>query len=158
MKSCSSPPMTIELQGARLSPPTADQQMNRRPCAIAVPINYALRSRIVLQQGHALGRKIKRLTARCCRCEHARTTVRLGATEECLREGPMKRHGGYTGIGNWLWFPCRQWLGPIRRMAIAILLLVLPINASTGNAAAGSDTHVYLLRGVLNVFSLGLDQ
>jgi hypothetical protein len=70
----------------------------------------------------------------------------------------MKRHGGYTGIGNWLWFPCRQWLGPIRTMAIAILLLVLPINASTGNAAAGSDTHVYLLRGVLNVFSLGLDQ
>jgi hypothetical protein len=48
----------------------------------------------------------------------------------------MKRHGGYTGIGNWLWFPCRQWLGPIRTMAIAILLLVLPINASTGNAAA----------------------
>jgi hypothetical protein len=70
----------------------------------------------------------------------------------------MKRHGGYTAIGNWLWSPCRQWLGPIRRMAIAILLLVLPINASTGNAAAGSDTHVYLLRGVLNVFSLGLDQ
>jgi hypothetical protein len=71
----------------------------------------------------------------------------------------MKRHGGYTGVGNWLWFPCRQWLGPIRRMAIAILLLVLPINASTGNAAAvASGTHVYLLRGVLNVFSLGLDQ
>jgi hypothetical protein len=72
----------------------------------------------------------------------------------------MKPHGDYTGVGNWLWFPSRQWLGPLRRMAIAILLLVLPIGASTGNAAAAvaSGTHVYLLRGVLNVFSLGLDQ
>jgi hypothetical protein len=72
----------------------------------------------------------------------------------------MKPHGDYTEVGNRLWFPSRQWLGPLRRMAIAILLLVLPVGASTGNAApaVASDTHVYLLRGVLNVFSLGLDQ
>jgi len=34
-----------------------------------------------------------------------------------------------------------------------------PIAAAPGNAAApGSETHVYLLRGVLNIFSLGLDE
>lgn len=39
-----------------------------------------------------------------------------------------------------------------------LLLLVLPIGASAGNAAApASGAHVYLLRGVLNIFSLGLD-
>ena len=70
----------------------------------------------------------------------------------------MKPDGGYTGFVTWFWFRYRQWLRPLQGTAIAILLLVLPINASTGNAAAGSDTHVYLLRGVLNVFSLGLDQ
>ena len=46
--------------------------------------------------------------------------------------------------------------------AITLLLLVLPIGASTANAAASaprtSGAHVYLLRGVLNIFSLGLDE
>jgi hypothetical protein len=50
-------------------------------------------------------------------------------------------------------------LRPLQRTAVAILLLVLPLCASPGNAAtsAASSTHVYLLRGVLNIFSLGLD-
>jgi hypothetical protein len=45
-------------------------------------------------------------------------------------------------------------------MAITLLLLLLPIAGSPANAAApgsASDAHVYLLRGVLNIFSLGLD-
>jgi len=45
-------------------------------------------------------------------------------------------------------------------MAVALLLLLLPIGAGSANAAAAtaSGTHVYLLRGVLNIFSLGMDQ
>jgi hypothetical protein len=71
----------------------------------------------------------------------------------------MKPHGGYTGFVNGLPFACRQWLRPLRRTALAILLLVVPAGASTGNAAApASAAHVYLLRGVLNIFSLGLDE
>jgi hypothetical protein len=52
-----------------------------------------------------------------------------------------------------------RWLRPLQRMAVAILLMVVPLCASPGNAAtsAAADTHVYLLRGVLNIFSLGLD-
>src|SRR5260370_30039805 len=46
--------------------------------------------------------------------------------------------------------------------AMAGLLLALPIGASTADAAApppsAVGTHVYLLRGVLNIFSLGLDE
>jgi hypothetical protein len=45
-------------------------------------------------------------------------------------------------------------------MAIAVLLL-LAIGASPtqarNSAPAASTAHVYLLRGVLNIFSLGLD-
>jgi hypothetical protein len=52
----------------------------------------------------------------------------------------------------------RPWLVRIQTTAITLLLLVLPIGASTGNAAdTASSAHVYLLRGLLNVFSLGLD-
>jgi len=52
----------------------------------------------------------------------------------------------------------RPWSGRMQATAIALLLLVLPIGASTGNAGApASGAHVYLLRGVLNIFSLGLD-
>jgi hypothetical protein len=69
----------------------------------------------------------------------------------------MKRDGRYTGFANRLSIRCRQWLRPLQATAIA-LLLVLPIAGNPASAAApGSDAHVYLLRGVLNIFSLGLD-
>ena len=52
----------------------------------------------------------------------------------------------------------RPWSGRMQATAIALLLLVLPIGASTGNAGApASGAHDYLLRGVLNSFSLCLD-
>ena len=43
---------------------------------------------------------------------------------------------------------------------MTLMLLVFPIGATTGNAAApaSAGAHVYLLRGVLNIFSLGLDE
>ncbi len=53
---------------------------------------------------------------------------------------------------------CRLWLRPLQTTTITLLLLLSPIAVSQGNAAAGaSEAHVYLLRGVLNIFSLGLD-
>ena len=54
-----------------------------------------------------------------------------------------------------------RWLRPLQGMAVAALLMMLPVGAeaSPGNAvtSAAASTHVYLLRGVLNIFSLGLD-
>jgi len=51
-------------------------------------------------------------------------------------------------------------LRPLQATAIPLLLLGVLIGPSTGNAtpAPESVAHVYLLRGVLNIFSLGLDQ
>lgn len=52
-----------------------------------------------------------------------------------------------------------RWLRPLRSAAMAILLLVVPVCVSPVKAATSTaaETHVYLLRGVLNIFSLGLD-
>jgi hypothetical protein len=74
----------------------------------------------------------------------------------------MKPFRGYSGFVDGLSFLCRPGLRSLQAMAIA-LLLVLPIGASTANAltnpaSAASGAHVYLLRGVLNIFSLGLDE
>jgi hypothetical protein len=72
----------------------------------------------------------------------------------------MKRHGGHMGFVDALSLLCRRRLRPLQATAMALLLLMLPISASTGNAttAHGPDAHVYLMRGVLNIFSLGLDE
>ncbi len=52
-------------------------------------------------------------------------------------------------------------LSAIRVWAICLLLLsAVAINPTPARAApsqAAATTHVYLLRGVLNIFSLGLD-
>jgi hypothetical protein len=51
--------------------------------------------------------------------------------------------------------------GFLAAAAVALSLLSSPLAAApmnaTTNAAAASSAHVYLLRGVLNIFSLGLD-
>ncbi len=74
----------------------------------------------------------------------------------------MKPHGSDTGLVNGLPFSCRRLLRALQMTAMAGLLLALPIGASTADAAApppsAVGTHVYLLRGVLNIFSLGLDE
>jgi hypothetical protein len=47
----------------------------------------------------------------------------------------------------------------LRAAAIATLLLLLPFVSRTADAApANSEAHVYLVRGVLNIFSLGMDE
>jgi hypothetical protein len=51
------------------------------------------------------------------------------------------------------------WLGWLRAAATAILLFGLSIDPGEARAAPGeSNAHVYLVRGVLNIFSLGMDE
>lgn len=74
----------------------------------------------------------------------------------------MKPYGSYRRFVDGLSFLRRPKLRSMQATAITLLLLALPIGASTANAAAPAPTtsgaHVYLLRGVLNIFSLGLDE
>ena len=53
----------------------------------------------------------------------------------------------------------RQWLRPLSTLVVVFLFFVAPSGAlAQGPATSGSTAHVYLLRGVLNVFSMGMDQ
>jgi hypothetical protein len=75
-------------------------------------------------------------------------------------EGTMTSSGVTAKFSGMLGLSARRWLRSLRPAALAILLLALPSLATASHAvpAAGpSGVHVYLLRGVLNVFSLGLD-
>jgi hypothetical protein len=73
----------------------------------------------------------------------------------------MKSSSGYTEFVDRGRLSGRLWLRSLQVLAVTLLLLMLP-NGSSANAAVpasagGAGTHVYLLRGVLNIFSLGLD-
>ncbi len=71
----------------------------------------------------------------------------------------MKSHRSNTDVLAGRRF-ARQWLPSLQAIAVAVLLLTLPI-APPANAVPtqqGTGAHVYLLRGVLNIFSLGLDE
>ena len=73
----------------------------------------------------------------------------------------MEPYRGDTGFVGWPSFLSRASWRRLQAIAIAVLLL-LPIGANparavTNPASAASTAHVYLLRGVLNIFSLGLD-
>jgi hypothetical protein len=53
----------------------------------------------------------------------------------------------------------RRWLRPLTAFAVIALLLAVPGGArAQGPSTAKPTAHVYLLRGVLNIFSLGMDQ
>jgi hypothetical protein len=70
----------------------------------------------------------------------------------------MKPDGYDTGFAGLIATRCRRWSRPLRATAMALALALVSIAGAPANAApAGSDAHVYLLRGVLNIFSLGLD-
>lgn len=73
----------------------------------------------------------------------------------------MKPYRGDTGLAGWASLLSRASWRRLQAIAIAALLL-LPIGADPAwavkNTESGPSTaHVYLLRGVLNIFSLGLD-
>jgi hypothetical protein len=73
----------------------------------------------------------------------------------------MKPFNGCRGFIDGLSLLRGSWLRPLRAAAMAVVLLVVPVGAGTANATAAAapttGAHVYLLRGVLNIFSLGLD-
>ena len=68
---------------------------------------------------------------------------------------------GITKSFSTLRAPTRWGLRSLRSATVASLLLILPASITASHAAPtaapGNGAHVYLLRGVLNVFSLGLD-
>jgi hypothetical protein len=74
----------------------------------------------------------------------------------------MKPYGSYTRFVSGLSFLRRPWSRPLQAAALTLLLLSVPVGPcmakAAGPAAATSGAHVYLLRGVLNIFSLGLDE
>ena len=76
----------------------------------------------------------------------------------------MKSSSAHTGFasGRWLsghWLSGRWRLGPLRVVVVALLLLAFPLGTAKAAVPSSdaSGVHVYLLRGVLNIFSLGLD-
>ena len=73
----------------------------------------------------------------------------------------MKPNRGDTGFFVRPSFLSRASWRRLQAIAIAFLLLlpvgVNPARAVTKPALGASTAHVYLLRGVLNIFSLGLD-
>ncbi|WP_249129967.1 hypothetical protein [Bradyrhizobium sp. AUGA SZCCT0283] len=92
-----------------------------------------------------------------------RARGRYGRPETLLSpsRGAMKPYRGDTGFVGWPSFLRQASRRRLQTIAIAVLLL-LPIGASPAramkdSASAASTAHVYLLRGVLNIFSLGLD-
>jgi hypothetical protein len=72
----------------------------------------------------------------------------------------MTLSSGYMEFVDRLRLSGRLWLRPLQVLAVVLLLLMLPIGSNADAAVPasnGTGTHVYLLRGVLNIFSLGLD-
>ena len=73
----------------------------------------------------------------------------------------MTSSSATTKLISTLRAPARRWVRSLQSIVVASLLLLLPAGITTSDAvpaaAPANGAHVYLLRGVLNVFSLGLD-
>jgi hypothetical protein len=71
----------------------------------------------------------------------------------------MKSSSAYNEFVTGRRLSGRWWLRPLRVVAVALLLLALPLGTAKAAvpSSGASGVHVYLLRGVLNIFSLGLD-
>lgn len=68
-----------------------------------------------------------------------------------LDKNATLRFGGLPVPSGMLW--------SLRAVAIAVMLLGLPLVSRAAHAEpAAAEAHVYLVRGVLNIFSLGMDQ
>jgi hypothetical protein len=73
----------------------------------------------------------------------------------------MKSNRSHSEVAGGHRAPARFWLPSLKAAAMALLLLLLPIQITAEAAVpaqTGTGAHVYLLRGVLNIFSLGLDE
>jgi hypothetical protein len=73
----------------------------------------------------------------------------------------MTSSSATTKLISTLRAPARRWVRSLQSIVVASLLLFLPAGITASDAvpaaAPANGAHVYLLRGVLNVFSLGLD-
>ena len=70
----------------------------------------------------------------------------------------MQRYDGRTMRYRVLTLRNARWLIALKAAFFAIMLIGLPLRANAVPATQASQTHVYLMRGVLNIFSLGMDQ
>jgi hypothetical protein len=70
----------------------------------------------------------------------------------------MKPYTGYTRAMIGVLSLHRPWLHRIPAILIALFLTSSPVAVSAATPTAPATAHVYLLRGVLNIFSLGLDE
>jgi hypothetical protein len=71
----------------------------------------------------------------------------------------MKAPRNCSGIAGERSLAPQGWLSPLRALVLAIVLLGLPIGGPTAKATSTAQPrhHVYLIRGFMNVFSLGMD-
>lgn len=68
--------------------------------------------------------------------------------------------GGHSKFFNMLRASAQWCLCSLKPVAVAAVLLAVPVSTTASHAVPASGAngaHVYLMRGVLNVFSLGLD-
>jgi hypothetical protein len=79
----------------------------------------------------------------------------------------MKLHGDCTRFNGEFSSLRRRWMRPLLAAAVTLVLFGHSISAhaaqrtspsAQGTSPSRSQAHVFLLRGVLNIFSLGLDQ
>lgn len=71
----------------------------------------------------------------------------------------MTHSDNWRDFANEALFPLRRRGYPLRAVALTFLLLLgLSIGTSAAQTTSTSKAHVYLLRGAMNVFSLGMDQ
>jgi len=84
----------------------------------------------------------------------------LRSGHQIFPEGIMTSSGVTAKFFGMLGLSARWWLRSLKPAALAVALLVVPALTTASHAVPASGAngvHVYLLRGVLNVFSLGLD-
>jgi hypothetical protein len=117
----------------------------------------------VLQLGRASRENESEQSVFCCgrECQDY-TSARRGGWH-ALCEELMKSHkGNMVFFGRRSFLPA-SWSGSIRVAALAVLLVGLQLHPSmarpaVAQAAGPARAHVFLVRGVLNIFSLGMDQ
>jgi hypothetical protein len=70
----------------------------------------------------------------------------------------MHTHNGITRQHRAFPWSGARWLIGLKAAVVAIALIGQPLQANAMTATQAAQTHVYLVRGLLNVFSLGMDQ
>src|SRR5579864_5882943 len=88
------------------------------------------------------------------------STPRLLSGHSIFPREAMTSSGGYLKLLRMPRVPGRCWLRSLKAAAVALLLLAAPAASTASRAVPAQPANgakVYMLRGVLNIFSLGLD-